>query len=129
MQQALTVPERQAEALGCLLVRLVFHIEQNDGLAITFRQLVEQLADADRRGIVRVRGGQRRDLRMILILVGVERDLRPALAQLGQAGVLGDRIDPGRQLRLPGEAGQGAPDPQENVLGGVFGQWRDLVTY
>ena len=58
----------------------------------------------------------------ILVLVGIERNLRPALAQLGEAGVLGDGVDPGRKLRLAGEPGQGAPDAQEDVLRGVFGQ-------
>ena len=56
MEQGFDRAERQTEALGGLLIGFVFHIEQNDGLAIAFRQLVEQLADADRRGIVRVLG-------------------------------------------------------------------------
>ena len=122
MEQGFDRAERQAEALRCLLIRLVLHVEQNDGLAIAFRQLVEQLTDADSRGIVSVFGRQPPDFGGLLILVRIERNLRPALTQLGQAGILGDRIDPGRKLRLAGEAGQGTPDAQEDVLSGVFGQ-------
>ena len=80
MQQRLDRAQRQAEALGGLFVRLVFHIEENDGLAIAFRQLIEELAHADSRRIVRLRRRQRGDLWMILIIVQVKRDLRPTLA-------------------------------------------------
>src|SRR5690606_40894387 len=60
VQQRFDRAERQPEALGSLLVRLILHVEQRYGLAVAFRQVIQHLSEADGRGIVLLGASRRR---------------------------------------------------------------------
>src|SRR5690606_15832440 len=81
VQQRLHRAQGQIEAGRGLLIRLVFHVEENYRLPVTFRELVEQLGHAHGRRVVRGGGGQIGDFRMALVVIQVDRGVRSALAQ------------------------------------------------